>query len=180
MTEDDNQLIMRIAEGDQDAMSELYDRYASLLIGMGLGFIRSRESVEDVAHDVFVEIWRTAQDFDPTRGQARTWIIMKMRCRLLDRLRRSKRRQALLHQHGQLLEPRSPTSPLNKTMQHQVQNAIDTLPDHLKEIIQHVYYEGLSSSETADSLDIPTGTVKSRMAKARAMLHDLLHSGEPS
>lgn len=175
--EEDNELIWLVAQGDKPAIAALYDRWASNLIGMGLQFIRQREEVEDVVHDVFLEIWRTAADFDPSRGSARTWIVMKMRCRLLDKLRRAQRRNRLLDEHGQLLHPSAQTSPHDKSAHHELHRLIDTLHESLREVIVMVYFQGLSSTEVALAMDLPIGTVKSRLARARRELQTLYEDG---
>lgn len=173
--DEDNDLIWRIAQGDKLAVGALYDRWAGHLIGLGLQFLRQREEVEDIVHDVFLEIWRTAADFDPTRGAARTWIVMKMRCRLLDRLRRSQRRHNLLHEHATMLHP-APSLPPDEQSDHQeLWDMVGRLEEPLREIVTMVYLQGLSSTEVAAALDLPAGTVKSRLARARRELLSLYH-----
>jgi len=73
-----------MAAGDRGALAALYERHASLLLGLALKIVRERREAEDLLHDVFLEAWRSAKDFDPKRGRVRTWLAIRMRSRALD------------------------------------------------------------------------------------------------
>ena len=85
--EDEASLVRAIASGDRAALARLYDLYSSLLFALGIRILRDRREAEDLLHDVFLEIWRSAADYDPDRGKVRTWLLIRMRCRAQDRLR---------------------------------------------------------------------------------------------
>src|SRR5258707_6137449 len=73
-----------MAGGDRAALASLYDRHSGVLLGLALRIVRERREAEDLLHDVFLEAWRTAKDFDPKRGRVRTWLAIRMRSRALD------------------------------------------------------------------------------------------------
>src|ERR1041384_4542034 len=81
---DDEGLVAAIAGGDRAALATLYERHASLLLGLALRIVREKREAEDLLHDVFLEAWRSAGDFDPKRGRVRTWLAIRMRSRALD------------------------------------------------------------------------------------------------
>src|SRR6476661_6843923 len=81
---EDAALVAAMADGDRGALAKLYDRHASLLLGLALKIVRERREAEDLLHDVFLEAWRSAKDFDPKRGRVRTWLAIRMRSRALD------------------------------------------------------------------------------------------------
>src|SRR5256885_13502681 len=81
---DDEVLVAAMAAGDRAALASLYERHASLLLGLALKIVRERREAEDLLHDVFLEAWRSAKDFDPKRGRVRTWLAIRMRSRALD------------------------------------------------------------------------------------------------
>src|ERR1043165_3257062 len=81
---DDEVLVAAMAAGDRAAMATLYERHSALLLGLALRIVRERREAEDLLHDVFLEAWRTAKDFDPKRGRVRTWLAIRMRSRALD------------------------------------------------------------------------------------------------
>src|SRR5947207_7437050 len=90
--EDDGSMITGVANGDRRALERLYERYAPLLLGVGLKILRGgRPEAEDLLHDVFVEIWQHAGDYDRNRGSVRTWMLLRMRSRAFDRLKSAER-----------------------------------------------------------------------------------------
>jgi RNA polymerase sigma-70 factor (ECF subfamily) len=85
--EPDIVVLRRVASGDQSALGVLYDRHSSLLLALGLRIVRARREAEDVLHDVFIELWRHAGDYQPERGSVKSWMLLRMRSRCLDRVR---------------------------------------------------------------------------------------------
>src|SRR5499427_10475586 len=81
---EDEVLVAAMAAGDRTALALLYERHGSLLLGLALRIIREKREAEDLLHDVFLEAWRSAKDFDPKRGRVRTWLAIRMRSRALD------------------------------------------------------------------------------------------------
>src|SRR5688572_14887224 len=81
----DVELVVAVARGDRAALGALYDKYAPFLISLALRIVRERREAEDLLHDVFLEVWRSAVDYDPARGRVRTWLAIRMRSRALDR-----------------------------------------------------------------------------------------------
>ena len=80
-----------VAAGDTQALATLYDSYAPLLLGLGMKILQDRAEVEDLLHDVFVEVWQKAGSYEPARGTVRTWLCLRMRSRALDRTKLSRR-----------------------------------------------------------------------------------------
>src|SRR6267154_1741358 len=81
---EDEVLVAAMASGDRAALATLYERHASLLLGLALRIVREKREAEDLLHDVFLEAWRSAKGFDPKRGRVRTWLAIRMRSRALD------------------------------------------------------------------------------------------------
>ena len=77
-------LVAAIARGDREALSALYERHSGVLLGLAMRIVRDRREAEDLLHDVFLEAWRSAKNFDPKRGRVRTWLAIRMRSRALD------------------------------------------------------------------------------------------------
>ena len=176
-TETDLDLIIALARGRREALGHLYDRHAASMLALGLKLLRDRGESEEILHDVFLEVWKYAGDFDPSRGRVRTWLMLRMRSRCLDRIK----------SHG-----RSRTSPVGERLERlvgavashadarvdagRVHGALAQLPEEQRAVLLLGYFEGLSCSEIATQLDIPVGTVKSRvhaaMKKLRATFED--------
>src|SRR5688572_20086743 len=88
----DEALLQRLADGDVNALGEVYDRYAAIVNGLALRILRDTADAEDVVQDVFVQVWRQSTRFDRERGSPQSWICTIARSRALDRLRRRRAR----------------------------------------------------------------------------------------
>lgn len=172
--ESDALLVGRVARGEREALSLLYDRYASLMLALGQRILGTRREAEDLLHDVFIEIWRKAEGYDETRGGVRSWMLLRMRSRALDR-RRTEERSIVVLDSGSSPEPKSPAAdPESAYVRAGIRRAVLSLPEDQRTVLELGYFEGLSSREIAERFDIPIGTVKSRVARGIAKLRDLL------
>jgi RNA polymerase sigma-70 factor (ECF subfamily) len=173
-------LCAAVAGGDRDALGQLYDRHASVLMALGVRILGSRAQAEDVLHDVFLEAWHHARDFDPARGSVRAWLVTRMRSRCLDRRasasRRARMATDLQHQEDSLSGARREPGATEgaRVDGERLHTQLASLPAELAQLIELSYFDGLSSSEIAERLQIPVGTVKSRMARALATLRQAL------
>jgi RNA polymerase sigma-70 factor (ECF subfamily) len=158
---DDEALVAAMAAGDQRALATLYERHASLLLGLALRIIREKREAEDLLHDVFLEAWRSAKDFDPKRGRVRTWLAIRMRSRALD-LQKSARVSRNTGDGG--LELVADDSPGANPDHGRVRTALAELGQDQRRVLELAYFEGLSCTEIAARIAIPVGTVKSRLA----------------
>lgn len=165
-------LMERVATGDRSALAALYDRYGGTLLALGTRVLSSRRDAEDITHDVFLEVWRRASSYDPARASVRAWLLLIMRSRSLDRRRSAgfAWTQPLSHE-GEDEASHQAESQLEKD---ELRQALTSLSEPQREVLMLAYFEGLSSSEMAERLTLPLGTVKSRMAGALRALRGLL------
>lgn len=172
-------------DGDPAALGRLYDRHAPLLLALGLRILGDRGRAEDVLHDVFLEAWHHAGDFNPARGTVRAWLATRMRSRALDRRTSVQRQLRLAEQATQQAAEAHGTGLAGSGAElgtdvaaaldsGRVQAQVSGMPPELAVVIELAYFEGLSSSEIAEHLKIPIGTVKSRTARALTMLRQTL------
>ena len=170
----DAALVAAMARGDRDALATVYDRHAGALLGLALRIVRDRREAEDLLHDVLVEAWRAAKDFDPKRGRVRTWLAIRMRSRAID-LQKSARvsRNAGDAALAGLVDDRERTSPDHA----RIRDALAELGADQRRIVELAYFEGLSCSEIATRVAIPIGTVKSRLAAGLARLRERIGGG---
>jgi RNA polymerase sigma-70 factor (ECF subfamily) len=172
----DAELVRAMAEGDRAALGSLYDRYVALLLGVARRILRNEREAEDLVHDVFLEVWRHARDFDDSRGTVRAWLVMRLRSRALDRLKSvAFARVSSLETTTLPVEPSvMPVEITGASETAMVRDALDRLPADQRAVIELGYFEGLSLSEVATKLDTPIGTIKSRLARALARLREEL------
>ena len=167
----DIDVLRRVAGGEKTALAELYDRHSGVMLGLGVRIVGVRRDAEDILHDVFIEAWRHAGDYDPRRGSVKTWLLLRMRSRCLDRVRS----HAFSRTDALAAEPMR--SGQSERMERGIDGArarslLDTLPTGQREVLELGYLQGLSFSEIADVLGIPVGTVKSRVSAAMVKLRE--------
>jgi RNA polymerase sigma-70 factor (ECF subfamily) len=173
----DASLVVAVARGDRTALAELYDRYAGLLMALALRIVRDRREAEDLLHDVFLEVWRSAGDYDPVRGRVRTWLAIRMRSRALDRQKSARISRNV--GDDSVIERMVAEQVTDAGPDHaRVRTALTGLPVEQRQVVELAYFEGLSCTEISDRMSVPVGTVKSRMAAAMGKLRSSL-SGEP-
>ncbi len=151
-------LIERIAQGDQQALGTLYDRFAGLVNGLALRVLHDPAEAEDVVQTVFIQVWRQAAQYDRSRGVPEAWITVLARTRALDQLRRRSHRREILAADQ---APRSAEAP-PLAEQIAVRAALARLPEMERRTLELAYYQGLSQTEIAERLKTPVGTVKTR------------------
>jgi RNA polymerase sigma-70 factor (ECF subfamily) len=173
---DDAHLVAAVVRGERAALATIYDRHASLLLALGVRILGDRAQAEDVLHDVFLEAWHQARQFDPSRGTLRAWLVTRMRSRALDRRGKVVRATRLAETAAK--ESGGPAGEaIAGADRERVRQGVAGLPEDLAAVVDLAYFDGLSASEIAERIGIPIGTVKSRLARAIATLRQHLHPG---
>jgi len=119
---------------------------------------------------VFLEAWHHAADFDPARGTVRAWLVTRMRSRSLDRRGKVQRTARVAESAARESRSEASGEGIAGADRDRVRQGVAGLPEELSTIVDFAYFEGLSASEIAERLDLPIGTVKSRLARAIATL----------
>jgi len=166
-------IVTAVARGERAALGDLYDRHVGSLFALGLRILGGRREVEDLVHDVFLEAWRAAGDYDPERGSVRTWLLIRMRSRCLDTLR-----SHAYSRVSPLEESQERTMAARETPEgaefaidsERLRAMLEELPEGQRQVLELGYFCGLSLPEIAEQLSIPLGTVKSRVAAAMLKL----------
>jgi RNA polymerase sigma-70 factor (ECF subfamily) len=175
--EPDARLVAAMARGDRAALGALYDLHAPIVMGLAKKMLRDQAAAEDLVHDVFLEAWQHAAEFDAARGSVRVWLVVRARSRALDRLGRAARDARAVDRVALDLPAAATASAPAAIDGARVRGLLADLPGDLREVLDLAYFEGLSATESGVRLGIPAGTVKSRLA--RALDHLRLHLGRP-
>ncbi|MDC0668736.1 sigma-70 family RNA polymerase sigma factor [Nannocystis radixulma] len=176
----DVELLAAMASGDSEALGDLHDRYVGLLLATAIRILGNRREAEDLVHDVLMEVWQKCADYDPERGSVRTWLLVRLRSRALDRCRRAGRFRVETLEERNLddLGPAGGDEPGQSLDHARVRRALHELPPAQRQVLELAYFDGLSASEIAERLAVPIGTVKSRTAAGLAKLRAALHAEE--
>jgi RNA polymerase sigma factor (sigma-70 family) len=162
---DDVRLHEALTGGDDDALAEVYDAHGRAVYGLALRITNDPATAEDIAQDVFVELWRRPERFDPGRARLRTWLCTIARRRAIDWLRR---RGTQHHYQHLLAQPAAAPvdvaeDAVRATLIKQVRQVVDELPEIYRDVVLLAYYRGLSYRDVARALAIPEGTAKTRL-----------------
>jgi RNA polymerase sigma-70 factor (ECF subfamily) len=173
----DSELLHAVARGDEAALASLYDRYRLILFGLILRILHSRPEAEDILQDVFIQVWKTAANFDESRGRPFTWLVTLARSRAIDRLRALGSRQRVADEAMQAAPESTSDSEADALQSEQrgvVRAALKELPAEQREALVLAYFEGLTQTEIAARLGAPLGTIKTRMRSGMIKLRELL------
>jgi RNA polymerase sigma-70 factor (ECF subfamily) len=172
--DDDDHAVASMARGDNHGLAALYGRYAAVMLATARRILGDPRGAEDVVHDVFLEAWRQAHTYDRGRGTVRTWLLVRLRSRALDRCRAAMIRRTVPDVPETTPEPGDPSElPDHRTLRAVLQ----ALPAEQRAVLEHAYFAGLSASEIAAELQIPVGTVKSRLGAGLKKLRSAMSAG---
>ena len=173
---DDAALVAAMARGDTGALARIYDLHAPVMMALAQRILGSRSEAEDLVHDVFLEAWRHAADYDSTRGSVRAWLVLRTRSRAIDvRKSAAVSRTVTVGDSAWLERLLGGTDDASLAPDRElVRQLLKDLPEEQRVVLLLGYFEGLSSSEIAARISAPVGTVKSRVAAALTRLRSAL------
>ena len=161
----DEELVGRVAEGDDRALSELYDRYARQVYVTGIRLLKDSQLAEELVQDAFTNVWRGAGSFDRDRASFSTWLYRIARNRATD-LDRKRRVRPLSSGEEPLWNVSGGPDPGASIAIWDMARALSFISEEHREVLTLAYFEGLSQREISRRTGIPLGTVKSRTTAA--------------
>lgn len=176
----DADLILSLRQGDRTALSILYDRYGGLVYTLALKLLDRIDEAEDLTQDVFLSFWKQ-EKFDPHRAKLSSYLCLITRSRAIDKLRScaSEQKSIARLQHNSIRETDQPTlldSVTSAEEQNLVRQSLSSLSEQQRQILELSYYQNLSQSAIATTLNLPLGTVKTHMRQGLIKLRQLLQS----
>ncbi len=175
------QLMQRIAAGDQQAFGALYDRLSGPLFSLALQMLGDPAEAEDALQEVSMQIWRRAASYDASRSKVFSWAVMMTRSKAIDRLRARGRRARIVagstdeedapQEHASEVESASDTS-VRRDDATRVRTALRSLPNEQRQAIEMAFFSDMTHAEIAEQSSEPLGTVKARIRRGLLRLRD--------
>lgn len=169
-------LMQRASGGDAGAFATIYDRHAPVALGLARRMVRPQAAAEDVVQEAFLALWRS-DSYQPAKGSVRGFLLRIVHNGAVDLLRRERSRGAGRHVDEALAHPLAADDAIHVEVERaeaarSVREALATLPESQQRSIELAYFGGLSHVEIAHAIDVPIGTVKSRLRLGLAKLRD--------
>lgn len=182
----DEQLLIAVGNGqDTEAFNELFQRYANRLFALGMKLTRNEQLANDLVQESLLTVWRKAPLYDLDRGNAQGWIFTLARNRCFDMLRKIKRQPSTINADdiwpvdGELDSSLVNEDQGVKQVEiSQIESLYAELPDAQRAVVEQIYIHDRTHEEAAEILNIPLGTLKSRLRLAVAKLRDKIGINE--
>jgi RNA polymerase sigma-70 factor (ECF subfamily) len=172
--------IRRAADGDQDALGELYDGTIRTVLGLIRRIVGDPETAEEIALDVYTQVWRQAGSYSREKGSPMTWLIMLARSRAIDHVRSRARRSRDLESPIESAssfshrDPNPEAAAITQNRSQMIQEVLAELAPEQLSVLQMAFFEGLGHIEISEKTGIPLGTIKSRIRSGMMRLRGLL------
>ena len=174
ITYSEQELVALLQQRDQKAFAYLYDNYSAALYGIVNSIVTDKESANDVLQNVFVNIWRKIESYDASKGRLFTWLLNIARNAAIDEIRSKGHKDSLKNQSlsenvdlaGSVTGPAIDDVGLRKVLSR--------LKGDLRVLVDLSYFQGFTHEEISKALNIPLGTVKTRIRSALIQLRTMI------
>jgi RNA polymerase sigma-70 factor (ECF subfamily) len=182
----DRELVLGIGRRDEEAFRGLFGRYAPSATSLAMRVVRQPHLAEEIVQEAFMALWRNPAAYDDARGSVKSWLMGMVHHRAVDMVRReeSHRRRAEKTAHQAMeLESDHADEVVEQIglpeERRRVRTALDELPEAQREVLERMYFDGMSQSQIAEATGLPLGTVKSRTLLGMRRLRAVLVQEEP-
>ena len=181
VTASDDELVALLREQPTAGIAALYDRYGRLIFSMALRVVRDHGAAEEITQDVFMRCWRSLDRYQPSQGSLAAWMLSITHNRAIDELRSRRGKDMRREISDDILQPQAAIDPgfEEALLRGEIQQALQTLPVAQRDVIELVFWNGLTRREIAERLSLPLGTVHTRlrlgMDKLRESLRQLFN-----
>ncbi|HET6245062.1 MAG: sigma-70 family RNA polymerase sigma factor [Bacteroidetes bacterium] len=174
-TYSEQELVDLLKKKDKEAFSYLYDKYSGALFGVVIKILSDQELAEDVLQEAFVKIWQAMESYDAKKGSLFTWMLNIARNKSIDKLRSKKTRP-------EIQDIDQSVYTIDKSQNHQnniqtigMREVVNKLGPEYQKVIHAIYFSGYTHEEASKELNIPLGTVKTRVRAALKELRKLFN-----
>jgi RNA polymerase sigma-70 factor, ECF subfamily len=173
----DRELLRRIGKEDEEAFTELYERYAGAAFGLATRICGDKDLAEDVVQEAFLSIWHRPTTYRPERGSVAAYVLGAVHHKAVDAVRHEeavKRREHAAGGPDETSDDDIAEEGWLLVLRDQVRSAVDKLSDVQRQALELAYFDGLTYSEVAQRLEIPLGTAKTRLRDGMIKLRNVL------
>lgn len=176
---EDCELMARVTDGDVRAFEAIYDRHHAQAFGLAMYVTRGQRAAEEATQDAFLNLWRSADRYDPGRGTLATWLLSLVRNRSIDWLRREARHARDLEINDAIIgrleaAERTDEQAVTRDDSRHARQLLVSIPPKQRQVIELAYFKGLTQTEIALKIGIPLGTVKGRQRLGLTKMHQQL------
>ena len=171
-------IVELLAKADRKAVTLAYQHYGDAVYGMILRVIPEKEIAQEVLQDVFIKVWQNAQKYERKKGRLFTWLANIARNAAIDRTRSKGFKKTQKTDSLENFVTNDVTSEEMDLRDSGLKKVIDGLDEKYRTLIDLAYFQGYSQRELEKKLDIPLGTIKSRLRQAINQLRDILEKGD--
>jgi len=170
----ETELVALLKQRQQNAFGYLYDHYSGALYNVILAIVSDRELASDVLQEVFIKIWKQAESYDATKGRLFTWMMNIARNASIDLLRSKSYQNS--RQNRELSETVYDSAGVTATNIDLIglRKLVHSMKEEYKVLVELSYFKGFTQDEISKMLDIPLGTVKTRLRGALLQLRELV------
>lgn len=155
-----------LQEGNEEAVSLIYDNYGAVLFGLCVRMMGSKEDGEEVFQEAMIKIWRYAKSFDPSKARLYTWMMNVTRNTCIDQIRKNDRKPQIQDIDSNVYKVDSVNQSEIGVDHIGLKKEINKLRPEERKVLELAYFKGFTQGEIAKDLNIPLGTVKTRARKA--------------
>lgn len=175
----DADLMAQISRREERALEQIYDRYSRIIYALILRITRQPASSQEIVQEVFLQLWRNAHAYQPSRGPVEPWLLTLARYRALDYVRgkieKQRQREDSVDEFSLEVSMPNPEQWLDQQRRaKQVRALMSSLPEAQRRAVELAYFEGLTHSEIASAMKEPLGTVKTWIRSALGQLRQKL------
>ena len=175
-----NAAMAKLAAGDRAALETIYQATSAKLFGICLRILGDRNEAEDALQDVYVNLWRSADRYDPERASPISWLATFARNRAIDRMRSGKvQRGAVSVDEASAISDDAPLADIiieGEQRDARIHHCLGTLEERQQDAIRTAFFEGATYAELAEARDVPLGTMKSWVRRGLAKLKRCLEA----
>lgn len=168
------ELVQLLRERSQYAFGYLYDNYSGALLSIILNIVNEEELANDVLQEVFVKIWKQIESYDSSKGRLFTWMLNIARNASIDTVRSKSFQNS--RQNRELTEEVYTAGGVTETRTDQIglRKMVHSLKEEYRVLVELSYFKGFTQDEIAKMLEIPLGTVKTRLRAALTQLREII------